>query len=112
MTKQGTIVLVPFPFTDLSATKVRPAVVISAVEHGDDVVLAFISSNVSRHEPFDIKIKNTDRNFNKTGLKGDSLLRIAKLATLDRKIILGELGIWGAEHLKQAKTNLKKLFSI
>ena len=43
--KRGTVVLTPFPFTDLSGTKVRPAVVVSPSDRpGEDVILAFISS--------------------------------------------------------------------
>jgi len=41
---KGKIVLVHFPFTDLSATKLRPALVIH--ESDEDVVVAFISSRV------------------------------------------------------------------
>jgi len=112
MPKQGTIVLVPFPFSDLSATKVRPAVVLSSVKHGDDIVFAFVSSGSARSENFDILIKPSDQNFSKTGLKTNSVIRVAKLATLDRKIVLGEIGSLGPEHLKQVKTSLKKLFLI
>ena len=46
--KQGTIVLTPFPFTDLSTTKRRPAIVISKDnEQTGDVVVAYISSQIS-----------------------------------------------------------------
>jgi len=105
-------VLVPFPFSDLSTSKVRPAVALSATSHGEDLIFAFISSNVTRAEQFDIKIKTSDKNFVRTGLRGDSVIRISKLATLDRKIILGELGVLGAEHLKQIKMCLKKIFAV
>lgn len=41
---KGKIVLVPFPFTDLSASKLRPALVL--YEGYRDVVVAFISSKI------------------------------------------------------------------
>jgi len=49
--QRGDVVLVPFPFTDLTATKVRPAVIVSSDPQGDDVTLAFISSAVSKVSP-------------------------------------------------------------
>jgi hypothetical protein len=43
---RGKIVLTPFPFTDLSGGKVRPAVVVSnSLRGGADVILAFISTS-------------------------------------------------------------------
>lgn len=46
--QQGDIVLVPFPFTDLTATKVRPAVVVSKASQGDDVIVCAVTSKSFR----------------------------------------------------------------
>ena len=48
--QRGDVLLVPFPFSDLSATKVRPAVVISSRQYHTtqpDILLAAITSKVS-----------------------------------------------------------------
>lgn len=47
---RGSVVLVPFPFTDLSAAKRRPALVVSSGEYNaatDDVIIAQITSKVN-----------------------------------------------------------------
>jgi hypothetical protein len=48
--RRGDIVLVPFPFTDLTAEKLRPAVIISVDPQKVDVIIAFISSALSPAE--------------------------------------------------------------
>lgn len=88
MLEFGTIVLVPFPFTDLSATKVRPALVVSKPSHVADVILCFISSQKIRKGIPAIRLSADGA----TGLKVPSVVRLDKIATLDRRIILGELG--------------------
>jgi mRNA interferase MazF len=58
--KQWDIVLVPFPFTDLSASKKRPALIISPDEYnaGFDVIIAFITSNMDvKSKPGDYRQK-------------------------------------------------------
>lgn len=57
--KKGDVVLVPFPFTDLSSKKRRPALVLLASEY--DVVLAFITTKLFYEGESSIKIKSSDR---------------------------------------------------
>lgn len=85
----GAIVLVPFPFTDLSATKVRPALVVSVSGRASrDVVVCFITSRVGKDVSHGLALQASA----KSGLKVPSMVRFDKIATLDRGIILGELG--------------------
>jgi mRNA interferase MazF len=85
------IVLVHFPFTDLSATKLRPALVIH--ESADDVVVAFISSRVPAHvSESEFLITEQYPAFPETGLKVSSVIRFDKVATLSKDLIDGEIG--------------------
>ena len=85
MTK-GDLVLVPFPFTDLSGRKLRPALLLYCDE--SDVLCAFITSNTSNHKQFDLILTPEASN----GLKVQSVLRLSKIACLAREIVIGKLG--------------------
>lgn len=80
--------LVPFPFTDLSGNKVRPAIIISDGKIGDNVVVVFVTSKLKTKEKHAIKIKPSVQN----GLKTLSFVHCGKIASLSKRIILGELG--------------------
>ena len=57
--KRGTVILTPFPFTDLTGNKVRPAIIISVDDRqGNDVIIIFVSSVFREHTflPTDIPI--------------------------------------------------------
>lgn len=91
--QRGNIVLVPFPFTDLSGQKVRPAVIISPNPIGQDILLAFISSVIPISlEPTDYVLPVTHPAFSSTGLHARSVFRMSKLITLHRSIIQRRLG--------------------
>ncbi len=92
--KRGTVVLTPFPFTDLSGRKVRPAVIVSRSDRsGSDVVLAFITSyHGGSLVGTDLLICQGDPDYPATGLKVDSVVKCDKLVTVDASILLGELG--------------------
>ena len=89
---RGDVVLVPFPFTDLSGRKVRPAVVVNIV--GEDVLLAFISSVVAPSAPAstDFVLTSSHPDFPKTGLKTAATMKMAKLICLHRSLVLRKLG--------------------
>ncbi|MBU1091505.1 type II toxin-antitoxin system PemK/MazF family toxin [Patescibacteria group bacterium] len=113
MYKKGKIVLIPFPFTDLSGSKVRPAVVVSDFLQGDDAVVSFISSlKVKGLQKTDLAIKKNDKGFSQTGLKTDSVVKVGKIATLDKKTILGEIGGLSPDVQKEIDNKIKILFGL
>jgi len=93
--RRGDIVLVLFPFTDLSGTKRRPALIVGRVE-SDDLVLAFITSRLPAGSPLSAhSLVPGDPEFRATGLKVPSSVRLDKLATLHRRLVTRRLGAIG-----------------
>jgi len=106
--KKWDLVLLAYPFTDLSATKVRPAVVISPdSENGilKDSVFLLITSNTSRQSSFDLFVDNTHPEFPATGLLSRSAIRVNKIWTLHNSLVRRRLGKLGPQ-LQQAVSTL------
>ena len=88
---KGSVVLVHFPFTDLSSTKLRPALVL--YEGYLDVTIApMTSQRPDPPLPLDLFIRKGTPSFETTGLKVESWLLIDKIATLEKTFIEGILG--------------------
>jgi mRNA interferase MazF len=84
MYQRGDVVLLPFPFTDLTATKTRPAVVLSSdafQQETGDFTVAMITS-VLRATPYDYALQD----WQSAHLLRPSWVR-AKLATLDPALV-------------------------
>ncbi len=106
---RGDIVLVPFPFTDLTARKVRPAVIISPDPQGADVLVAFISSvTPPTLAPTDWVVRAGDSEFAATGLKTTSVFRLGKLLTLHQSLILRRLGRVGPSTQRELDGRLRR----
>ena len=108
MFKKGDIVLVPFPFTDLSGEKVRPAVVVA--EDREDICMVFISSVKSRENKYTLHL--VEKKARLFGLKKESWIKVSKVATLEKKIILGIIGALDKDVLKELQKILKDFFAI
>ena len=105
---KGKIVLVPFPFTDLTSAKLRPALVI--YEGEKDVVMAFISSKIpSELSEIDVLITKNRASFRKAGLKVDSVIKLDKIATVFKDLIVGELGELDGELRREVNQKLRKI---
>jgi mRNA interferase MazF len=92
--KRGAVVLVPFPFTDLTTSKQRPGLVLSSdafnTSH-DDVILAAITSQMPpRLSPEEFQIPSQE--LGQCGLPKASLVRLSKLVTLHQRLVIKTLG--------------------
>ncbi len=84
MYHKGDVVLIPFPFTDLTTTKTRPAVVVSVSEfekETEDFIVAMITS-VPHSTPYDYEVKD----WQTANLLSPSWVR-AKLVALNPKLV-------------------------
>jgi len=91
---KGDVIVVPFPFSDLTSAKRRPALVIAELE-GDDIILCQITGQ-SIKDRYAISIDESD--FETGTLKQKSNARPNRIFTADRHIILYRVG-----HLKPEK---------
>lgn len=104
--KKGDILLIPFPFTDLTGAKLRPAVVL--VSGNADVTVAFITTQLRWKEPLDVILKPTKQN----GLKQESLIRLSKLATIDSNLTVGILGEIESTKIQEINENLIQILRL
>ena len=108
---KGKIILLPFPFTDLSTTKRRPALVI--LERTQDVVVVFISSKVPKPiERVHILIEKESKDFPITGLKITSVIYLDKIATISKNLIIGELGEVSKRLRRKINKNFKRAYRL
>ncbi|KKL55074.1 hypothetical protein LCGC14_2259050 [marine sediment metagenome] len=111
--KQGDIVLITFPFTNLVSVKVRPALVISKPKFhakSEDAIFIMITSNINHIRKEEIFLKRGNPNFAATGLKKESVIRIPKIYCLAKILAKRNLGSASPSLLKEVKQKLKDLF--
>ena len=102
---KGDVVVILFPFSDLSESKRRPALILTKLQ-GNDLILCQITSKKTK-DSYAIPLLETD--FKKGTLKKDSNIRPNKIFTADNSIIEYKVG-----SLEQTKTRkvIEKVCSI
>ena len=103
---KGDIVLITFPFTDLSGSKLRPALVIP--DTNLDLTVCFMTTQTQWQEPTDVLLIPNVNN----GLRIQSLVRTSKIATLDRALAKGLLGKLTLPEITDLNSKLKTLFQL
>jgi mRNA interferase MazF len=108
---RGDVVLVPFPFTDLTTQKRRPALVISSEKFNTssaDVILVGITSQIPRDlAQSDYRLTPDEQQ--KAGLPRLSMVKSAKVVTLNQALIRRMLGRLPAQTVNQVVTKLNAI---
>jgi len=94
---RGDVVVVPFPFSDLSQSKRRPALVITSLD-GDDLILCQTTSQTIKDN---YSLSLDDKDFKTGSLKQTSNLRPNRIFTADSHIILYRVGNLRDEKLSE-----------
>jgi len=94
---KGDVVVVPFPFSDLTQAKRRPALVIVTLE-GDDLILCQITSQAIKDN---YAISLDDKDFETGSLKQISNVRPNRIFTADSHIVLYKVGNLKIEKLNE-----------
>jgi mRNA interferase MazF len=103
-------VLVPFPFTDLSGRKRRPALVVSPENfHDEDLILCAITSQIpQRSSEWEASLEVEDMVEEK--LPKQSIVKVGKLFTMHRELIAGRYGAVKEHKLQEILGRLQNLF--
>ncbi len=101
---KGDIVLVPFPNSDLSTWKRRPALILYEDLIENETTIAYVSSRIPIiPASSDILITRGTRSFNESGLKWNSVIKLNKIAAIKTHFIAGLLGV--ADETLKAEVN-------
>lgn len=103
---KGDIIVIPFPFTDLTGSKLRPAVVL--IETDYDLTVTFITTQIKWKESTDIELFPSHIN----GIKKPSLVRVSKISTIDKSLALGKLGNLAPNEIAELNIKLKRVLNL
>ena len=101
----GDVVLLNFPFSDLSGAKLRPAVVVAVVDRDEFVACLVTSKRKSGGRSLEL----VDRSFDEGGLRIRSFARPGKLFTADRRLVVKRVGRLNKRTLEQIREDIVQM---
>ena len=105
--KTGDIILVPYPFAELTNVKVRPALVITTTKDKyQDILVSAITSVVrGKTGGFEILLQPNKTN----NLRAISIIKVDRIVTLKKEDVITTLGKLSLPELKVFKAKFRKL---
>jgi mRNA interferase MazF len=102
----GQIIVLPFPFSDLTQNKYRPGLLLANVEYGDWIVCQITSKSYKGR--YEIEIQNSDL---LTGnLRQVSYVRVSKLFTAKESVFTGIIGQLKSNKMTEVREAIINLF--
>lgn len=106
------VVKIPFPFTDVKSTKVRPALILTSAKFNARIGMSIMTMITSLKPGRELCSSDTTiEQLSSTGLPSPSIIRF-KLFTLDHRLILGRLGVLSAKDRQEVKSKLKEILHL
>lgn len=104
----GQIILFPFPHTDRTKAKLRPALLIQEVpgDYGDWLICMISSQLHHEVKGFDDILRQDDADFSVSGLKTSSLIRLGRLAVVESSFLMGAIGSITTKRLEKIKSRI------
>ena len=109
--KPGDVALVRFPFTDLAAAKKRPALVLARTTRSPRNRLATVAMITSQIEALKLDGDVLLADWKSAGLLHPSLLRLAKVATVDEQLIDQTIGRLSTNDLEATRKAFHRVFT-
>jgi len=104
---KGEVVVFPFPYTDLSETKKRPALVVAKLK-GENIILAQITT-VKREDEDLISLSKKD--FASGFLKHDSFVMTSIITTAESSSVLYKIGKLKQEKIAEVEKKLCEILT-
>ncbi|HEV7226558.1 MAG TPA: type II toxin-antitoxin system PemK/MazF family toxin [Pirellulales bacterium] len=107
---RGDVVLIDYPFSDRTGSKVRPALVVQADSLNGriaDTILAAISRSTHRASVTQLFVDISTPEGSRTGLRQNSMIQCENLLTYDQRLIIAKIGALSALLLRQIDDCLK-----
>ena len=102
---KGDVVVLPFPFSDLSANKRRPALIVAEGEYGDMILCQITSKPKKGAQSVELR----DKDFQEGKLKITSYVRPKKIFTADSGLILYKAGKIKKEKAKEVEDTVCRI---
>lgn len=108
MLEPGYLVLFEFPRTDQTSGKLRPALVVRPTpDSHHDFLICMISSQLNQTiDNFDEIVSTDDPDFSDSGLKESSVIRISRIAVVEKGILEGTIGEISNQRLERIHRKL------